>query len=1324
MTLSSKLLCSIGSALVLALLPETHAQATGPTYAIGDSKLETSEALLTSEAALGYGLALADKELIATSYKFRMVYGAYVFSPTSYGPKKYLETAKLINPEAGNSSYFGASVAAQGKLVAIGAPSQDVRVGSLYAYTGGIVHLFQRDPAGWTEIQQLNASDAKYDDQFGNTVAIDGNTMVIGSRAALYVFDRNQAGSWIESKKLVPTTTRSTSGFGSVVSISGDLIAAGAGQFDSSNQPPGSVFLFERNSGGAGNWGQTKTLEAPDGPSDNRFGSKLDLEGDRLAVAALRADSALNPTGAVHIFERNQGGTNGWGAVAKVTSGTGTFDQFGRSVNLSGDLLVVGAPYGFRAYAFDRTGSGANAWVRSQAFAPYDQGRDNQTGYGFGGAVAIGEDKIFIAATVDPTSGLNRGGGAVYTFNRTRTVPVFGRLPEHSVRQPGQAVTFSAPATGPGTLSYQWRFNGQDLPGKNSSTLDLTNLVVEQSGFYTAVVKNAFGSAETPPTQLTVAPVPGIPAVTTTQADGGASTGEQYTMGFSFSTTEALKITHLGCLDIVPDGTLYPVEIGLWNRQTGQLLARSMITPPGTSGLLSGGHRYLPITPVTLQPGTQYVVGVFTTFVISVKSSTNGVQIDPAIQVQGSLVSRDLTMKMPADASSGNTGRSLPGFLFSRSGVAALEVADGTGAGGALLDGRGGEKLDLAAAAIGTPGAARTLQIRNPGDAPLTLSQPLLPAGVELAEALPASIPAGGSALLSLRLNSPVPGSYGGEVTFASNVAHRTPFSFSVQGSVVVPELALELSGPAAVPEDGIATLGFRVSRTGPVNAPLRVLLSASGTAVPAEYTLTGATAQEVILPAGSAITEWSALPLEDRLEEQDETLAFELQADPLYSIAATKGRAEGTILNDDYSPVTVAGPLREVPENGRLEVNRANGVLVGASDLDDAPETLTAELVDTALHGSLELRADGSFVYQPTTAYHGPDEFTFRASDGVNHSALTRVSIQVIEEVDLQLAVAESSDPVLAGFNEPVWHRYTLVNAGPSTATGIEIALTRTLPPAVTSAASAPTSGEFDGSVWRLATLAPGASAELLLPFSVPAEVVGGSSILKSSAQVQAVQQPLILTNDDLAKADTSILSPASMSFLGREASAVLNRQNGLLVHRITVTNDNPAAIGPFRVVITGLPAGIVPQGASGTTPEGYPYFLIEAPLAAGGRLDLGIEYYSPNRSTAFVPQYRLELLRPTPPPAALSGTRFSIDHCSSLPDGTFLIEWSSVPGTRYAVEYSGNLSDWTQAGDPVTAAANRTQWVDSGPPKTPSKPSASGLRYYRIVTLGDAPR
>ena len=70
-------------------------------------------------------------------------------------------------------------------------------------------------------------------------------------------------------------------------------------------------------------------------------------------------------------------------------------------------------------------------------------------------------------------------------------------------------------------------------------------------------------------------------------------------------------------------------------------------------------------------------------------------------------------------------------------------------------------------------------------------------------------------------------------------------------------------------------------------------------------------------------------------------------------------------------------------------------------------------------------------------------------------------------------------------------------------------------------------------------------------------------------------------------------------------------------------------------------------------------------------------------------------------------------------LVGGRFLIEFSATPGNRYAVQYSSDIIIWKTANPVITAPANRVQWYDDGPPKTESKPSMVGSRFYRVMAL-----
>src|SRR5947208_2334140 len=83
------------------------------------------------------------------------------------------------------------------------------------------------------------------------------------------------------------------------------------------NTNTGAAYIFERNQGGAENWGQVKKLTASDGARGDGFGSSVSINADKVVVGA----SSKNVyTGAAYIFERNQGGAENWGQVQKLTA--------------------------------------------------------------------------------------------------------------------------------------------------------------------------------------------------------------------------------------------------------------------------------------------------------------------------------------------------------------------------------------------------------------------------------------------------------------------------------------------------------------------------------------------------------------------------------------------------------------------------------------------------------------------------------------------------------------------------------------------------------------------------------------------------------------------------------------------------------------------------------------------------------------------------------------------------------------------------------------------------------------------------------------------
>jgi hypothetical protein len=141
--------------------------------------------------------------------------------------------------------------------------------------------------------------------------------------------------------KLTASDGAADDGFGYAVAISGDTVVVGAHGDDDNGDDSGSAYIFERNQGGTDNWGQVAKLTATDGATYDRFGGAVAISGDTVVVGAHQNGVG---SGSAYVFKRNQGGADNWDQTAKLTATDGAGgDLFGHAVAISGDTVVVGA---------------------------------------------------------------------------------------------------------------------------------------------------------------------------------------------------------------------------------------------------------------------------------------------------------------------------------------------------------------------------------------------------------------------------------------------------------------------------------------------------------------------------------------------------------------------------------------------------------------------------------------------------------------------------------------------------------------------------------------------------------------------------------------------------------------------------------------------------------------------------------------------------------------------------------------------------------------------------------------------------------------------
>ena len=248
---------------------------------------------------LGFSVAVSGSTIVAgavgvSGNSFRGA--AYVFNRQG---GSWVEAQKLTASDGSTGDVFGFSVAISGSTVVVGAFADNTFQGSAY--------VFNRQGGDWVETQKLTASDASTFDLFGFSVAISGSTIVVSARAdtigtnvdqgSVYVFNR-QRGSWVETQKLTASDGGASDEFGQSIAISGSTIVVGA---ISDNTFQGSAYVFNRQ---GGDWVEELKLTASDGAAGDFFGFSVAISGSIIVVSAPGDDIDSNiEQGSAYVFK-------------------------------------------------------------------------------------------------------------------------------------------------------------------------------------------------------------------------------------------------------------------------------------------------------------------------------------------------------------------------------------------------------------------------------------------------------------------------------------------------------------------------------------------------------------------------------------------------------------------------------------------------------------------------------------------------------------------------------------------------------------------------------------------------------------------------------------------------------------------------------------------------------------------------------------------------------------------------------------------------------------------------------------------------------------
>jgi hypothetical protein len=324
-----------------------------------------------------------------------------------YDGSSWSEVSKLLATDTQVDDQYGISVAVSGNVAVVGAPYHEHP-----HFIQGAVYVFRYDGNGWTQEQELLASDAGFLDFFGWSVAIHGDVIVVGAfnantTGAAYVY-RYNGSSWVEEELLTASDAAFDDRFGDSVDILANTIIVGAHRNDDSEMDSGSVYFFSWQ--GATSWGDEIKVTASDPVAGAMFGSAVSISGD-VAIVAANNDEAGSDTGAAYILRYNGAG---WSEEQKISAPVGTADpsEFAFDVVIDGDVAVAGAVFDDGAttttgtafvYAFD-----GSSWTE-QAKLVAAGGAANDL---YGWALGIDNGRAVVCATrVDKT------GGTAYIYD-------------------------------------------------------------------------------------------------------------------------------------------------------------------------------------------------------------------------------------------------------------------------------------------------------------------------------------------------------------------------------------------------------------------------------------------------------------------------------------------------------------------------------------------------------------------------------------------------------------------------------------------------------------------------------------------------------------------------------------------------------------------------------------------------------------------------------------------------------------------------------------------------------------------------------------------
>jgi hypothetical protein len=255
------------------------------------------------------------------------------------------EALSLHQQEAAAFDNFGSAIAVSSDTLLVGAPGTNLEG----AHNGGAAFIFQRQDSDWVETTRLLPDPPQAGSGFGHAVGIDGETAVVGARyefnpgngngsGAVYVF-KQENGAWQLQTRLAASDGAPFDLFGDAVAVNGDMLAVGARAADGLNgeRNLGAVYLYQRE---GDDWYLQARLSPDDLAAEDHFGQALALDGQYLFASAPGRDNPGSPNSGMVYAYRLQG--DEWNTAAKLTAAAPQAEaQLGSVLSLENGTLVA-----------------------------------------------------------------------------------------------------------------------------------------------------------------------------------------------------------------------------------------------------------------------------------------------------------------------------------------------------------------------------------------------------------------------------------------------------------------------------------------------------------------------------------------------------------------------------------------------------------------------------------------------------------------------------------------------------------------------------------------------------------------------------------------------------------------------------------------------------------------------------------------------------------------------------------------------------------------------------------------------------------------------